>query len=1233
MVCVLAALVAMPSLPGQVAYAAPAEADSAPMSEGQRALTEAQQSGQRVEVTGERTERTTVYANPDGFTFTLEESAVPVRAAKPGGGWQAPDATLEKRPDGSVGPKAAAVGMAFSPGGDAAPLARIADQGASMEIGWPGKLPAPQLDGPSAVYADVLPGVDLKVTATLESFQPVFVVKTPEAAASDKLKKLTFSLKAHGLTVREGAAGNLAAVDANGRTVFKSPPARMWDSAGEASGTQAQWAVRKTAASGVGEPSDPSEAAPTGSGLEPGQGDAVAPMDVQVTNDSLSVVPDAEMLTKTDASAFPLFIDPTVTWGESERTLLRSDGYESYGWGNGDDGLGKGVGKCGTWNGYYCGPGYVQRLYFEFSPASLKGKSVLDATFRVTEPWAFQCSPRWVDLVRTNNISSSTTWSTRPKELDLMVGQNVSAGRGSLCDPNSPAAPIEFHDDPAKSNENLTPTVKDFAAGKFSRLTLQIRARDESDTSAWKRFKNDAVLSVKYVGVPATPTEVGVVSGSSYVCSTNSGHPSIVADPTPLVQGRPRTVAGGESGANLRIRWRTEKYDGAAWVLAHTDLDGPTSGYVGNLVKQSRKLPTLKEGVNYRLKALTLSYYEGGTNQLNTGYTTPCYFKVDPTAPKAPQVTIGSPYTECTTNDCVARGAPGQSATFTFKAAAGDTNNVAYEYSLSSGSTWASAKKVCAPQVPADLCAGLGEDNWLVIGWQAVITPDHGGVYRLTVRAKDNVGTGRYGASTVVDFAVHSGAGPIGRWHFSEASGLAVDSAAPNGMTGHDATLAGGAIRDNRGRRGVLTHDAQGQPLDTPVTDLGLSLNGTTGYASTASKVLETRTSYTVSTWVRLSAAPTRNLTVLSQNGTHRSPFYLGYENSSGTWALRATSQDAPVGGSWSYQKVAATAVPTIGTWTHLTGVYDAQKQEIRLYVNGKLQGSAPYTTAWAATGPLQIGRTFWSDTYTDFFNGSVDEVAVWQRALSSKEISDEARLAISDGFNGVELVANWSADQGSGRSVPDTVSGYGRSLTLAGGASLDGEAIVLNGVDAAATTPGPVVDDTGSFTVTALASLDGDELATKTVGYTGQVLGQRAADGSAWGLWYELTEKKTVLDEDTFEEKTVPHGFWRFGRLNADGTFSAVASDESALLDGMVRLTGVFDAQAGAAGTISLHLGYVQNGEPSAFTAKVGSGHFGVGGFAEGAWGHFLPGQVAEVRLWAGAMADGEQIEETVGD
>jgi hypothetical protein len=356
------------------------------------------------------------------------------------------------------------------------------------------------------------------------------------------------------------------------------------------------------------------------------------------------------------------------------------------------------------------------------------------------------------------------------------------------------------------------------------------------------------------------------------------------------------------------------------------------------------------------------------------------------------------------------------------------------------------------------------------------------------------------------------------------------------------------------------------------------------------------------------------------------SPFFLTYgAGGDNKWSMRVLSSEP------AYHEVRAKQPSPRGVWTYVAGVVDASAQTVSLYVNGVLQGSTDAGPSWDAAGPLQVGRVMYADAYRDYLQGSVDEVAVWQRALTPAEVADEARLLTAQKYAGVELVADWDADQGRGSTVPDTTSGYGRSLTLSGGAALDGGAITLDGVDGAATTAGPVVDDSGSFTVTALASLDGDKLAAKDVGYTGQVLGQRTADGSAWGFWYELTGKQTVVDNDTLEEKTVPVGFWRFGRLEADGTFSAVNSDESALLDGEVRLTGVFDAQAG---TVSLYLGHTQNDEARAFTAMAGSGDFAIGkGFTGGTWQHYLPGRVAEVRLWAGAMAGQEQVEETVGD
>ncbi|MER8027992.1 LamG-like jellyroll fold domain-containing protein [Streptomyces bauhiniae] len=1187
---------------------APAVADEArpPLSEGQKALAEAKESGQRVEVTAERSERTTVFANPDGFTFTLEESAVPLRVPTSSGGWQPPDATLKVREDGTVVPKAAAPHMEFSGGGDTKPLVKISDRGRSLQLGWPGRLPRPELDGTSAVYAEVLPGVDLRITASVEGFRHVLVVKSPRAAGQEALKRIDYSLKTAGLSVLKGKAGNLAAIDDDGNRVFRAPPAQMWDSAGTASGARS---MPLTAAPGT-EGSDPAErAARSVEGTEPGAGDTVTTMDVKVSDDVLSLTPSVAMLAGTEESAFPLYIDPSVTWGESERTLLRSDGYESYGWGNGADGLGKGAGKCGTWSGYYCGPGYVQRLYFEFSPASLNGKKVLDATFRVTEPWAFQCEPRWVDLVRTNNISSSTTWSSRPKELDWMGDRHVSAGRGSLCDPDSPDAPIEFNDNPEETNENLTPTVQSFAAGKFSRFTLEIRAHDESDTAAWKRFKDDAVLSVDFVGLPAKPTGIGLVTGSGTVCETAEADPAIVSDPTPSLTATTQTAAGGEKGAQLRVYFDIDhKNSDGTWSdtpAGNGDLS-PSSGYVGDGVKLTKSWSTLTEGKSYRYRAWVRSYYKGGASYLEgpSNASTPgwCYFKVDPTAPKAPKITVGSPYSACTDTVCAAGGGPGQKGTFTFAPAAGDSN-IAYQYKLSSADAWSAA--VNGSTVSKD------------------ITPDRSGTYGVYVRAKDAVG--RWGAQSTVDFLVATGEGPVGRWHFDEPSGPARDSATGDGSD--DATLGGGATRDDRGRRGLITHDSEGRPLDNAVTDGGLSLNGTTAYAQTGGPVLETRSGYTLSAWVRLDST-NGYASVLSTNDSVSSPFLLTYAPDYKTWFFGVRTKD-----STDYYRGAPAVFPArTGVWTHLAGTYDPGDGELRFYVDGRLQTGPVATEArWPSPGPLQIGRHQRSGGPAYYFPGSIDEVAVWQRVLTGAEIADETRLLVSEKFAGVELVADWNAARGSGTTVPDTTSGYGRSLALAGGAAIGDEAIVLDGVDDAATASGPLVYDHAPFTVSTLVELDAAKLLSKGVGYTGQVLGQRTEDGSAWGFWYELTGKDTVLDEETLEEVTVPVGVWRFGRLNADGTSSSVVSDEVAALDSPVRLTGLYNSLDGK---ISLYLGYGQNGDAKAFTVQLGSGDFAIGkGFTSGTWGHYLPARVFEVRLWAGAMASPEQIAVRVGD
>lgn len=1181
-----------------------------PLSAEAAASRKAAADGSPVEVTGDRTEYETTYANPDGTTFTRDQSTVPVRARRSDGSWTDPDPTLAVRADGTVGPKAAVVDLAFSGGGDGSGLVDITRSGKSLRLGWPGALPKPTLDGANAVYADVLPGVDLRMTATTEGFRELLVVKTPQAAADPELKKVAFSLRSDGLTVAPTSGGGLTAVDDDARPVFTAPPALMWDSRGEGTTEGAATQLERTTA--VTPASDPSPAATTdpSAGTQddgtagPGDGDASAVLPVQVGSDSLAVVPDATLLGNTDSSAFPVYIDPSVGLDQASHTYLRSDGVSDYNWSNGSDNEGKGTGHCSSWDGYYCGPGYTERLYFQFSPSGLAGKKVLSATFRATESWSFTCDARVVELERTTNISSATTWATRPDNLGTMATRNVSAGRSALCDPSQPPAPIEF------TGSKLTTAAANFAAGAFSKLTLLVKAQDETDTSAWKRFRDDAVLSVTYVGLPAVPTKTGIVQKT--VTCGSSTTPDVIGAVKPLLSAAVHTAAGGASGASLRAHFFVQqKNSDGTWTLV-TEPIRPTSGYVANGTVFTYESPiSLSEGPLYRMAASTRSFYDSGDSYLDSHSTVTtqdwCYFKVDTTGPLPPTVTVASPYVDCTDTDvCDPVGGPGISGKFTFAPAAGDTDT-SYEYKLASSNVWSTTTS----------------GNTVTVN----VTPRLAGTQYLEVKGID--GAGRAGRSAFLKFNVAEGEPEIGRWRFDDAApGSGATTAADTATEGtrHPVTLYNtGSGWSSLARRGD--------------GDRSLFLNDTSdttrqsGYAATATPVVNTQSSFTVSAWAYLSDSSDYR-TVLSETGSDGSGFALYYSPGVQRWVFLWNWYEAGVR-KFAGVNADAQGVP-LRAWTHLTGVYDSDARTISLYVNGRQQGSPvalPATSnATATDGTLQFGRANLSagtPSYVNYWRGRIDEVAVWQRALTSDQIATEDGLFNSDGTANVELMGAWDPDGATGTTLADSTSGYGRTLTLSGDASLDGNGIVLKGTNGAATAPGPVLDDTASFTATTLVDADSAALLTKPVGYTAQVIGQRGADGSSWGFWYQLTG--TDVDPDT--DMTIPVGKWYFGRLNTDGSFTGVVSDETAELGSPVRMTGTYDAPSG---TVHFYLGPDENDADTThpYTAVAGSGDFAAGeGYVGGTWSHYLPGTITDIRLWSGAMADQQQIIDTVGD
>lgn len=155
-----------------------------------------------------------------------------------------------------------------------------------------------------------------------------------------------------------------------------------------------------------------------------------------------------------------------------------------------------------------------------------------------------------------------------------------------------------------------------------------------------------------------------------------------------------------------------------------------------------------------------------------------------------------------------------------------------------------------------------------------------------------------------------------------------------------------------------------------------LKFNGEGQYAETASPVVDTTGDYTVSAWASLDALPGNYATVVSQDGRRtENPFYLQYGQ--GAFAF-----STPGG-----KRARAEMTPETGQWYHLVGVRDGD--ELKLYVDGSLAATAPAGSADVSTGPLSVGRAQYAGAKGDFWNGSIDQVRVYDKALTADEVSE----------------------------------------------------------------------------------------------------------------------------------------------------------------------------------------------------------------------------------------------------
>ena len=211
--------------------------------------------------------------------------------------------------------------------------------------------------------------------------------------------------------------------------------------------------------------------------------------------------------------------------------------------------------------------------------------------------------------------------------------------------------------------------------------------------------------------------------------------------------------------------------------------------------------------------------------------------------------------------------------------------------------------------------------------------------------------------------------GLVARWPLNEGSGGTIVDAAGNGLDGN-LTGAPGWVAGTMG--------------------LALALDGTTQYALVPDDpLLDLASQITLSAWIKPSKLGTANVVAKASFVGTIIPGYELNLSSTGKPFVRFNASD-------TYRVNGATSYPTTGdTWMHLAATYDGSV--IRLYVNGALDGSLASTfTISANDEPLGIGAQ--SDGNTGrLFQGALDEVRIYDRALSAGAIQ-----ALASGVVGV---------------------------------------------------------------------------------------------------------------------------------------------------------------------------------------------------------------------------------------
>jgi hypothetical protein len=204
---------------------------------------------------------------------------------------------------------------------------------------------------------------------------------------------------------------------------------------------------------------------------------------------------------------------------------------------------------------------------------------------------------------------------------------------------------------------------------------------------------------------------------------------------------------------------------------------------------------------------------------------------------------------------------------------------------------------------------------------------------------------------------------PVGYWRLNEPAGacnLAVNSGVRAGSSG---IYSGDALPGAEAPRGPAFFGFED-------TNTAVNLNGSNAFVASVSGLLNGLSQFSISGWIRREADQANRTGLWGQNDIVE----MGYINNGTIQAWTDNGLDV------------VNPFPN-GTWAHLALVSEGSPGVLKMYTNGVLAGQRNHVLPVTNAFRFQIGGGGVFDISRNFFLGQMDEVAVFDRALTASQI------------------------------------------------------------------------------------------------------------------------------------------------------------------------------------------------------------------------------------------------------